>query len=89
MPIKMSDIEVGREYKAGNNQDRVVLGNAKKGRSKIVYASRSGKPGNSYNFRIVSEKGRFAKACYKIGQKLSAMNLKEIIEDTNASSLIR
>lgn len=89
MSIKVADVKVGREYKTGNNQDRVVLGRAKNGRSKIVYASRGGNVKNDYCQRYVCENERFAKACDKIEKKLPAKKLKEIIKKTNASSLIR
>ena len=86
MPIKETQIAIGYEYQAGNNQDRVVLGYTKDMR--VVYATRGGNKKNPYDHRYTSKKETFAKACYARGAKLKPLALKQIIQNTHADSVI-
>lgn len=86
MPIKISEIKVGYEYKACENQDRVVLGFTEEG--KVVYVSRGGGRQNPYKDRVICKKERFAKACYEIVGKIKKKTLDYIIQSTSSSPYI-
>lgn len=80
-------IAIGYEYKAGNNQDRLVLGYSKDGR--VVYASRGGNKKNLYKERHICSKENFLKAVYlRSPVKVSARVLKSINVATRADSVI-
>mgnify|MGYP003603344648 CR=1 FL=1 len=75
------------EYKAGDEQDRLVLGYTKDKR--VVYATRGGKIKNRYTQRATCSKDRFSKAIYwRSPDKVSEEMLKSVISITHANTVL-
>lgn len=86
MSIPVSDVAIGFEYIAGDDQMRVVIGCSSE--CKVVYAYKGKSPTQKYSNRQKSSLDRFAKACSKKIGQLSSKQLQQIIQDCNGQNAI-
>ncbi len=86
MAISEKDVQVGWEYQAGDDQDRVVLGCD--GQGKVVYASRGGRVKNPYTQRQAAALGTFAEACNTPVRQVPKDEFDEIFAACNAQHAV-